>query len=163
MAAATTRCRAATAQTTCCRAVDANDSCRAAPAPTSLQGDAGSDLADYPRSAPVSLSIGDGANDGEAGESDDIQADVERLRGGSANDTLTGDGGPNVIHGAAGNDQINGNAGNDVLYGQAGDDTIDALDGPTYSDRLSCGTENDTTTSDAPDVRDADCETNTGF
>ena len=128
-----------------------------------LHGDAGSDLAVYPRSAPLSLSIGNGANDGESGELDDIQADVERLRGGSGNDTLTGDGGPNIIHGAAGNDQITGNAGDDVLYGMAGDDTIDGLDGPTYTDRLSCGTENDTTTSDTPDVRYADCETNIGF
>ena len=128
-----------------------------------LQGDAGSDLADYPRSAPLTVSIGDGANDGETGELDDVGADMERLRGGSGNDTLTGSSAANVIYGGAGDDQLDGNDGNDTLYGQAGSDTIDALDGPSFRDLLYCGTEIDSTTSDAPDGRNADCENNTGF
>ena len=142
---------------------DANDVLQGGTGADTLQGDAGSDLADYPRTAPVTVSIGDGANDGETGEGDDVQADVERLRGGSADDTLTGNAVANVIYGAAGNDLIDGNAGNDILYGQAGADTIDALDGPPFRDRLLCGTEADTTTSDAADIRHVDCETNTGF
>ena len=36
------------------------------------------------------LSIGDGANDGAAGENDDIREDVEALAGGSENDVLIG-------------------------------------------------------------------------
>ena len=142
---------------------DANDVLQGGTGADVLQGGPGSDLADYPRTASVTVSIGDGANDGEAGEGDDVHADVERLRGGSAADTLTGNAVANVIYGAAGNDLIDGNAGNDILYGQAGADTIDALDGPPFRDRLFCGTEADTTTSDAADVRNADCETNTGF
>ena len=35
-------------------------------------------------------------------EGDDVQGDVERLRGGSGADELTGDGNANVIHGLAG-------------------------------------------------------------
>jgi len=128
-----------------------------------LHGNAGSDLADYPRSAPVSASIGDGANDGEAGEGDTIQGDVERLRGGSADDVLTGDEDANVIYGAGDDDVIDGNAGNDVLYGQAGADSIDALDGVPYRDRLICGSEIDSTSSDSQDVRDPDRETILGF
>ena len=59
----------------------------------------------------MTVSIGDGANDGEIGELDDVQADVERLRGGSADDTLTGNSAANVIYGGAGDDQIEGNDG----------------------------------------------------
>ena len=50
-----------------------------------------------------------------------------------------------------------------MLYGQAGADTLNALDGAPFIDKLYCGTEADTTTSDAADIRDIDCETNTGF
>jgi len=142
---------------------DANDQLQGGTGADTLHGDAGSDLADYPRTAPLTVSIGDGANDGEAGELDDVGADVERLRGGSGNDTLTGNSAANVIYGGAGDDQIDGNDANDVLYGQAGADTIDALDGFPYRDRLVCGTETDTTISDTRDIRAADCETTTGF
>ena len=46
-----------------------------------LGGGAGSDLADYLfHTVAVTASIGDGANDGETGELDDIQRDVERIR-----------------------------------------------------------------------------------
>jgi len=142
---------------------DANDILQGGGGADLLQGDADSDLADYPRIAPVTASIGDGPNDGEAGEGDDIQADIERLRGGSADDTLIGDADANVIYGGDGDDVIDGDAGNDALYGQAGADTIDALDGFPYRDRLICGSEIDSTSSDTRDVRDPDCETTPGF
>ena len=141
----------------------ANDELQGGAAADTLQGGGGSDLADYPRTAPLTVSIGDGANDGEAGELDDVQGDVERLRGGSGADTLTGNSAANVIYGGAGDDQIDGNAGNDTLNGQAGNDTIGALDGPLFTDRLNCGSETDSTTSDAHDIRNLDCENNTGF
>ena len=142
---------------------DANDTLQGGSGADILQGGAGSDIADYPRTAPVSVSIGDGANDGESGEHDDVQGDVERLRGGSANDTLTGDSGANLLYGGAGDDTITGGAGNDILYGQAGADTLNALDGAPFLDKLYCGSETDTTSSDAADTRDIDCETNIGF
>ncbi len=63
-----------------------NDSLQGGAGADVLQGGAGSDLADYPRTVPVEVSIGDGANDGEFGELDDVEGDVERLRGGSASD-----------------------------------------------------------------------------
>jgi Ca2+-binding RTX toxin-like protein len=49
---------------------------------------------------------------------------VQYLRGGSGNDTLTGDGLANIIWGGGGDDIINGGGGNDALYGEAGNDTI---------------------------------------
>ena len=42
---------------------------------------------------------------------------IENLSGGTANDTLTGDGNANVLAGNTGNDTLIGGAGNDVLYG----------------------------------------------
>ena len=111
----------------------------------------------------MTVSIGDGANDGATGEGDDVHADVERLRGGSAADILSGDAIANVIYGAAGNDQIDGNAGNDIALRPSRRRHDRRARRPTFRDRLFCGTEADTTTSDAADVRNADCETNTGF
>ena len=49
---------------------------------------------------------------------------VQYLRGGSGDDTLTGDGLANIIWGGAGNDIIAGGGGNDAIYGEAGNDTI---------------------------------------
>ena len=83
-----------------------NDSLQGGAGADVLQGGAGSDLADYPRTVPVEVSIGDGTNDGEFGELDDGEGDVERLRGGSASDTLTGDEVANVLYGGAGDDEI---------------------------------------------------------
>ena len=42
------------------------------------------------RTADVSVSINGAADDGEAGEGDDVQSDVENLTGGAGADTLTG-------------------------------------------------------------------------
>ena len=137
-----------------------NDTLQGGTGADTLQGDAGSDLADYPRTVPVEVSIGDGANDGEFGELDDVQGDIERLRGGSANDTLTGDADANTIYGGAGDDEIEGKNGNDSLYGQAGEDDLYAQDGASFRDRLYCGTEDDFTLSEAVDARNADCEVN---
>ena len=60
-----------------------NDNLRGGGGSDVLGGGVGSDLADYlPFDDPVTLSIGDGANDGERGERDTIRSDVENLRGG---------------------------------------------------------------------------------
>ena len=60
----------------------------------------------------MTVSIGDGDNDGADGgaEGDDIQGDVERLRGGSADDTLTGNANANVLIGQGGDDTLAGGA-----------------------------------------------------
>ena len=74
--------------------------------------------------------------DGEAGEGDNLAADIEGLTGGSGNDTIVGsasddtlDGGPggnDNVSGGAGADTVSGSAGNDVVDGGGGgDDTID--------------------------------------
>jgi Ca2+-binding RTX toxin-like protein len=73
-------------------------------------------------------------SDGALGEGDKL-VNVNHVRGGDGNDTITGgsgddtlEGGPgnDVIHGGPGNDWIYGDAGNDQLFGDAGDDLLDS-------------------------------------
>ena len=141
------------------RGGDADDRLDGSSGADELSGGGGSDVADYvARTVPLTVTIGDAAGDGAAGEGDDVQGDVERIRGGSANDVLTGDDDANVIYGREGNDRVTGNLGNDFLHGDAGNDTIDALDGPAPTDRLYCGAGVDATLADARDIRSTDCE-----
>jgi Ca2+-binding RTX toxin-like protein len=95
-----------------------------------LTGKAGRDTADYSaRVAPVSVSLNGSADDGEAGEADNVASDVEILVGGSADDQLAGNDGDNVLLGNAGNDILGAGGGNDQLDGGAGDDTLAGGDG----------------------------------
>ena len=116
-----------------------------------LAGGPGRDTADYSaRTAPVSVSLNGSADDGEAGEGDNVGNDVEVLVGGSGDDQLAGNDGDNALLGNAGNDILGGGGGNDQLDGGAGDDT---LAGGTGSDTLTGGDGTDTanySSSDAP-------------
>ena len=109
-----------------------------------LSGGAGEDTAYYPRSAAVNVSLDGSAGDGSAGESDNVQPDVEDLTGGSGNDTLTGNDGRNVLDGGAGGDSLNGLGGNDVLTDSGGDVAADRLDGGAGDDLLAAGAGPDT-------------------
>jgi Ca2+-binding RTX toxin-like protein len=90
-----------------------------------LTGGDGRDSADYSaRTAPVTVNLDGQANDGEAGENDNVAGDVEILAGGSGDDALAGNDADNVLLGNGGNDILGGGAGNDQLDGGAGDDTL---------------------------------------
>jgi hypothetical protein len=113
-------------------------------------------------------------DDGEAGENDLVETDVEGVTGGAGNDVLTGGPGTNVLaggpgddvldgvwgdddlDGGAGNDDLTGGSGLDVLRGGAGADQIRARDGST--DVVKCGSEADTAVLDATDDAASDCE-----
>ena len=141
------------------RGGEANDRLDGSSGADELSGGGGSDLADYlPRTVPVTVTIGDAAGDGAAGEGDDVQGDVERLRGGSANDVLTGDDDPNVISGRDGNDRVTGKLGNDFLYGDAGNDTLDALDGAAPSTGCTAAPASMPRSPTRATSADADCE-----
>lgn len=102
-----------------------------------LQGGGDRDAADYTRRVgPVSLTLDVEANDGADGEGDRIASDVEDLRGGAGDDTLTGNDKPNVLDGGGGNDSLDGALDPDTLVGGAGDD---ALTGGSSNDSLSGG------------------------
>ena len=93
------------------------------------------DTASYrERIAPVTADTDGVANDGEAGEGDNVAPDVEGLEGGVAGDVLTGSAaadqllgsdGNDVLDGAGGSDVVDGGAGADTLRGGAGDDQLD--------------------------------------
>ena len=109
-----------------------------------LWGGPGIDTADYSsRTAALSITLDGSANDGAAGEYDNVHSDIERIIGGSVNDTLTGatvgctlygGSGNDYLTGGSGNDEIWGGAGNDTVYGAIGDDTIYGEEGTDYLD-----------------------------
>ena len=80
-----------------------------------FEGDSGEDQARFDwANTSISAHIG-GVADTTGGAT--INADVEAVFGGSANDTLIGDNDANTLIGNVGNDTIYGNGGNDELYG----------------------------------------------
>ena len=140
-----------------------------------LLGGAGTDTADYTARAAAVTADSDGqADDGEAGEGDTVETDVEGIAGGAGNDVLTGLPGTNILSGGAGNDVLDGAQGDDELDGGAGDDELtggagaDILRAGAGADRVRsrdnaadlvrCGAGTDTATLDAFDDM-AECET----
>ncbi len=115
-------------------------------------GQDGTDRADYvSRTGPVDVTLDSQANDGPAGEHDNVLDDVETIRGGAGNDSLTGNGNRNFLIGGPGNDFIFGLGGaRDDLNGGPGDDHLFANDG--LSDDVSCGDGFDQAQADLQDV-----------
>jgi hypothetical protein len=104
--------------------------------------------------AGVRITLDGAANDGFAGEGDDV-----RTSG------VTGSPGPDVISGDARANSLSGAGGADVLDGGGGDDAIDATvqgpqasDGPDGPDTVTCGTGNDDVVADENDKVGVDCE-----
>jgi len=95
---------------------------------------------DFSRSAPVTVTINGVANDGDAGEGDNVRTSVENVIGTSFADMLTGSSGDNRLDGVGGNDIINGGNGEDRLWGdfqfQTGASGSDTIDGGAGDDRL---------------------------
>ena len=122
-----------------------------------LIGGAGNDAVTYAtRIAPVTVTLDGVANDGEAGEGDNVDEDVDVVEGGFVGDSLTGGDGADTLRGNSGADTIDGGGGSDTIDGGGDDDAISARDGAT--DTITCGAGNDTVTADASDVVAADCE-----
>ena len=113
-----------------------------------LAGDLGTDTVTYasrtaPITADISNAVGEVADDGEAGEKDDISVTVENLIGGSGNDKLTGTTirAGDTTAGLSRNNRLTGGGGSDVLTGLDGNDV---LDGGVGKDQLLGGTGTDT-------------------
>lgn len=83
---------------------------------------------------------------------------IENIVGTQRDDTLTGDGGTNLLDGGDGNDVLTGKGGTDFLFGDAGRDRLDGgkgidnLDGGAHRDTLKGGADSDTL--DGGDGRD---------
>jgi hypothetical protein len=115
-----------------------------------LNGGDGSDSIAYTGSAGIVVSLDGVANDGAAGEGDNVGNDVEDIFGADGPDKLGGSGAANTIDGGAGEDRITGGAGKDAIFGGDGDDVIEARDGQV--DRIDCGPGDDVATIDRNDV-----------
>jgi Ca2+-binding RTX toxin-like protein len=123
--------------------------------PKSLGGKSpGRDIVDYSsRTGDVAASVGTGG--GEGAESDKY-TQVEGIRGGSGDDTLTGRAKKrDRLFGGAGGDTLRGKTGKDRLFGQAGRDRVVANDGE--KDRANCGSGRDEFWADEKD-RVVKCE-----
>ncbi|WP_246383358.1 calcium-binding protein [Nocardioides stalactiti] len=96
--------------------------------------------------APVVVSINGAADDGSAGQKDNVRTDVENVAGTRFADKLTGSTGANALHGLGGNDTLNGAGGADVLLPQRvsgiGSDN-DVVSGGAGTDLVSYATETD--------------------
>ncbi len=101
------------------------------------------------RSAPVTITLDDRPDDGEAGEGDSVGSDVEDVTGGAGNDRIVAGPVGTRLHGGAGNDMIKGSPLEDRLEGEEGDDTIDSRDGKY--DSVDCGPGNDVVLADPGD------------
>ncbi|HEX8105488.1 MAG TPA: calcium-binding protein [Solirubrobacteraceae bacterium] len=113
-------------------------------------GGGGSDTASYSDKATgVTVTVNDVANDGLAGEGDNVHTDVGTISGSPGDDTLTGSTAADLIYGNGGNDTINGASGRDVVYSGPGDDTLnggadaDILYPSVGTDTISGGTGTD--------------------
>jgi Ca2+-binding RTX toxin-like protein len=118
-----------------------------------LNGGAGSDLVSYSgRPTGVDVTQDGVANDGEAGEGDNVLGSVERVTGTAFADLLEGDAGKDVLNGGGGNDTIRGFGGADILTGGAGNDL---LVGGTESDQLTGNGGDDQLNSAGDGVKDS--------
>ncbi|MCW2274642.1 Ca2+-binding RTX toxin-like protein, partial [Rhodoblastus acidophilus] len=91
-----------------------------------LDGGAGADTADYSdKTAAVVVTLTGATNAivKVGGAAEDAIRNIENVIGGSAADTLTGDGSNNVFWGGDGADILDGAGGADVMAGGAGNDT----------------------------------------
>jgi hypothetical protein len=145
-------------------AYDGDDRLDGGPGADGIAGGSGTDTVVYYKGSaqPVSVTIDDLANDGQANERDNVHSDVEDVTGGDGSDALTGNDRANVLSGdiggdaSPGNDTIEGGGGADSLFGQGGNDQLRARDG--VSETVDCGPGTDTAIVDTIDtVRN--CET----
>lgn len=140
-----------------------------------FDGAAGFDAVDYSsRSESVSVSLDGTANDGAAGEGDNVGAGMEDAIGGSGDDHFAGNGASNLFAGGAGADVLDGAVGDDFLLGQSGADSLtggagfDAFDGGGDDDSIQsrdgvaeavvCASGTDAVVADLADST-SDCET----
>jgi Ca2+-binding RTX toxin-like protein len=108
--------------------------------PDVLSGGQGFDTVTYAgRTSGVQVTLDGVANDGQ-GEGDNVRPNVERVLGGSGNDTITANDLANTLVGNAGAESLNGRGGDDVLLGGPGGDELSGGEG---TDRFDGGEGND--------------------
>jgi Ca2+-binding RTX toxin-like protein len=94
-----------------------------------FNGEDGKDWIDYRTSTEaVKVNLIDGQGWGGLAQGDTYKS-IENIRGGSGDDTLTGNDEANVIYGSSGSDTIEARGGNDMIYTGSGYDYVDGGDG----------------------------------
>jgi Ca2+-binding RTX toxin-like protein len=96
---------------------------------TYIGGGGGDSVTYEERSENLSLSPDGVADDGAAGEHDNIGADISLIMAGHGSDRLTGNAGRNLFSGGAGDDVLTGGGGDDQLNGGYGNDRLIGGDG----------------------------------
>lgn len=106
------------------------------PGPDHLRGNNLFDRVSYAeRAADVRVTLDGRANDGEAGEGDELVG-ITQIATGSGDDVVAGNSGPNVILTGAGRDTVSAGWGPDSLYGGPGRDFLRGSRGhDSFSDR----------------------------
>lgn len=98
-----------------------NDSLFPGPGSDTYLGGAGTDHLFYDDdTAGVTLTMGDGANDGEPGMNENLFSSIEDATGGSGNDVIAGDLNANRLNGGNGSDVITAGAGGDEIFDDSG-------------------------------------------
>ena len=117
-------------------------------ADTFLGGDDDDTVSYADHTGGVTVGIDGIADDGIAGEGDNVITDVENLIGSSGPDVLTGSATDNVLDGRDGDDTLIGlpgsntllgGNGNDILIGDVGDDTFDGGAAANFCDGTTFG------------------------
>jgi len=91
-----------------------------------LIGGGGVDSVSYAnRTEDLSITLDGLADDGEAGEADNVNADIENVTGGLGDDVIRGSAAANTLFGGPGDDILDGAGGADLLSGGIGVDTVD--------------------------------------
>src|SRR5829696_2259180 len=123
------------------RGDDENDRLIGGPGPDIVDGGRGMDTAQYTdATGPLTIDLAGNADDGQTGEGDRVEADVERVLGGPFDDRIVAISGNHTFVGGEGNDSLLGGSGTDHLEGGPGDDRLnggvgsDVLDGGEGSD-----------------------------
>jgi Ca2+-binding RTX toxin-like protein len=126
--------------------------------PDVFAGGDGTDTGNYlSRTNGVAVSLDGNAGDGEFGEGDNVEPDVENVLGGSGADTFIGSPAGNTLDGGAGEDYSDGGAGSDTLVGgDAGD--VMRTRGSGEPDTITCGPGPDFVIAKANDTIAADCD-----
>jgi Ca2+-binding RTX toxin-like protein len=117
-----------------------------------MSGGDGADTADYGivQASVVVVTIDGKAGDGPPGESDNVQVDIENVRGGGDQDTFTGSDVGNVLDTGGGEDYLDGKKGADTLQGGAAADAVLSRD--STRDAVICGPGTDFVIADRRDA-----------
>jgi Ca2+-binding RTX toxin-like protein len=119
-----------------------------------LRGGSETDTVYYnSRIGGLTIRLDNMANDGEAGEGDNVGpgGDIENVVGGRGPDVIIGNKFVNDLYAGDGNDRVTGGSGRDWLWGGFGTDAIYAHDGIS-DNRIDGGQGSDTAEIDAGDV-----------